>query len=113
MSKSELERELEFQLHAAHLDEGMVREFMFLKPRRRYRADFAWPHLKRGGLLVEVDGGIWTRGRHTRGGNHYTEACHRQNLAQLEGYMILTFTQPQIQSGLALDLIERAIKLRS
>jgi very-short-patch-repair endonuclease len=109
MSKSELEQELEFQLYAAHLDEGMVREFMFLKPRRRYRADFAWPELK---LLVEVEGGVYSGGRHVRG-KGFTEDLHRSNLAQLENYMILRFTGEQIKSGLALDLIERAIKLRS
>ena len=109
MSKSELERELEFQLYAAHLDEGMVREFMFLKPKRRYRADFAWPELK---LLVEVEGAVYSGGRHVRG-KGFTEDLHRSNLAQLEGYMILRFTGEQVKSGLALDLIERAIKLRS
>ena len=109
MSKSELEQELEFQLHAAHLDEGMVREFMFLKPTRRYRADFAWPEPK---LLVEVEGGVYSGGRHVRG-KGFTEDLHRSNLAQLEGYMILRFTGEQVKSGLALDLIERAIKLRS
>ena len=109
MSKSELEQELEFQLHAAHLDEGMVREFMFLKPRRRYRADFAWPEPK---LLVEVEGGVYSGGRHVRG-KGFTEDLHRSNLAQLEGYMILRFTGEQVKSGLALDLIERAIQLRS
>jgi len=109
VSKSELEQELEFQLHAAHLDEGMVREFMFLKPRRRYRADFAWPEPK---LLVEVEGGVYSGGRHVRG-KGFTEDLHRSNLAQLEGYMILRFTGEQVKSGLALDLIERAIKLRS
>ena len=109
MSKSELERELEFQLYAAHLDEGMVREFMFLKPRRRYRADFALPHLK---ILIEVEGGVYSGGRHVRG-KGFTDDLHRSNLAQLEGYMILRFTGEQVKSGLALDLIERAIKLRS
>jgi very-short-patch-repair endonuclease len=82
---------------------------MFLKPRRRYRADFAWPELK---LLVEVEGGVYSGGRHVRG-KGFTEDLHRSNLAQLENYMILRFTGEQIKSGLALDLIERAIKLRS
>lgn len=38
-----------------------------------WRFDFAWKHLGyfgRGGVAVEIDGGIWTRGRHTRGAGY-------------------------------------------
>lgn len=38
-----------------------------------WRFDFAWKHLGyfgRGGVAVEIDGGIWTQGRHTRGAGY-------------------------------------------
>lgn len=54
-----------------------VREFVFAKP-RRWRFDFAWPSRK---VAVEIEGGVWSGGRHTRGGGFigdcekYNEAC--------------------------------------
>lgn len=54
---------------------------MFAKP-RRFRADFAWPDRK---LIVEVEGGTFTRGRHVRplGFEH---DCTKYNLAALQGF---------------------------
>src|SRR5688572_1545842 len=40
-------------------------EFKF-HPKRRWRADFAWPNPDGGGVLLEVDGGGHVRGRHHR-----------------------------------------------
>ena len=39
-----------------------VTEHRFAPP-RRWRMDYAWPDAK---LALEVQGGIWTRGRHSR-----------------------------------------------
>ena len=43
--------------------QGWVEEYRF-HPVRRWRLDFAHPESKVG---VEIQGGIWTRGRHSRG----------------------------------------------
>jgi len=40
-----------------------VREFMF-HDARKWRIDFAWTDVK---LAVEIEGGAWANGRHTRG----------------------------------------------
>lgn len=40
-----------------------VAEYRFC-PTRRWRLDYAWPELR---VALEVEGGIWTRGRHNRG----------------------------------------------
>ena len=52
---SAIEDEFEFQLGVAGLPEA-VREYAFA-PKRRYRADFAFPaHM----LLIEIEGAIYT-----------------------------------------------------
>lgn len=82
------------------------REYRFAPP-RRYRADFAYPERK---LLIEVEGGVWTRGRHTRG-KGFTNDCEKYNLAALNGWNILRFTAEQIQTGMAVSTIEQMLKV--
>ena len=44
---------------------GWVREYRF-HPDRKWRSDFCWP-AEDVRLFVEIEGGIWTDGRHVRG----------------------------------------------
>ena len=76
---------------------------------RQWRWDYAWPDLK---IAVEVQGGIHTRGRHTRA-KGYTGDCEKLDEAQLLGWLVLWVTYEQIGSGQALAWIERAIRLRT
>lgn len=64
-----------------------VSEFVFAPP-RQWRADFAWPDKK---LLVEIEGGVFGKSRHTSG-TGYTEDCHKYNAATCAGYRVLRFT---------------------
>lgn len=79
-----------------------TREFHFLSG-RRYAADFAWVDYN---LLVEIEGGVWSGGRHTRG-KGFTEDCRKYNLAQIEGYDVLRFTAEMVESGEALDCLRK------
>lgn len=58
-------------------------------PDRRWRFDYAWVDQK---LAIEVQGGIWTRGRHTRGAALLKE-WEKLNTAALMGWRIL-YCQP-------------------
>ena len=78
-----------------------LREFRFARP-RRWRFDFCWPEER---LAVEVEGGTWTAGRHTRGAG--MEADCELNAAVLLGWRVLRFTTDQVADGRALALIER------
>ena len=70
------------------------REFLFHK-KRKWRFDLAWPDLL---IAVEVEGGIWTGGRHVRG-EGYEGDCEKYNEAQLAGWMVLRFTPGMIKKG--------------
>ena len=62
-------------------------QYKFSK-KRKYRADFAWPAQR---VLVEIEGGEWIQGRHTRGGG-FTRDCHKYNEAVRCGWRVLRFT---------------------
>ncbi len=81
------------------------REFLFHK-RRKWRFDLAWPDLL---IAVEVEGGIWTGGRHVRG-EGYEADCEKYNEAQLAGWMVLRFTPGMIKRGKAWPVIEKALR---
>jgi very-short-patch-repair endonuclease len=78
-----------------------AREYRF-HPHRRWRFDFAWPVYK---VAVEVDGGIYSRGRHVRGTGFERDA-EKGNEAVLRGWRVLHFTARQIKSGTAIKTIE-------
>jgi len=76
-------------------------------PERRWRLDFAVYSIN-GDLAVEVDGGVFSGGRHTRGAG-YESDCEKMNEAVLAGYWPLRVTPKMVEDGRALAWIERAI----
>lgn len=89
MSDSHLETTFLLACRALGLPEP-EREFRFAVP-RRFRADFRF-----GKVLVEIEGGEWTRGRHTRG-RGFTADCIKYNLATLCGWRVLRFSGEMIR----------------
>ncbi len=70
---------------------------------RRWRFDFA--HLKHK-VAIEIEGGIWTKGRHTRG-KGYLKDCEKYNEAQILGWKVLRYAPTQ--TGEMIRDIERII----
>lgn len=98
------EDRLAYQLRAVGLPKP-EREYKFALP-RKWRFDFAYPDLK---LAIEVEGGTWVNGAHTRGG-HYESDCRKYNRAALLGWRVLRFTTGMVDSGEAIDRIEEAFQ---
>lgn len=65
-------------------------EYRFYK-QRRWRFDFAIPSKK---IAIEIEGGVWTNGRHTRG-RGYIGDMEKYNFAVLLGWRVLRFTPAQ------------------
>lgn len=101
--KSRLEKKLARLLQISGISPPES-EFYF-HPERKWRADFAWPEQK---VLVEVEGGIYSRGRHVRG-KGYEDDCEKYNEAALLGYTVIRVTARHIKNGKALDWIKRAL----
>ncbi|ENU56886.1 hypothetical protein L291_3214 [Acinetobacter guillouiae MSP4-18] len=74
-------------------------------PKRKWRADF---HIVGKMILVEVEGGVWSGGRHTRG-KGYIGDMEKYNAAVVMGYQIIRFTTEQVKSGLAVQQIEMMV----
>ena len=102
---SKLEAELLFQLRAVGLRPDCQYRF---HPERRWLLDFAWPEAK---VAVEVDGGIFVGGAHTRGAGVLRD-MEKRNEAAILGWLVLRIAKQHIRSGEAIQWIERAIKSR-
>jgi hypothetical protein len=79
-------------------------EFRF-HPTRKFRFDYAWPlHM----LALEVEGGLWTNGRHSRGSGQLAD-LEKYSEAAILGWRLLYCTPDQLRNGVALDRIVRAL----
>lgn len=56
-------------------------------PTRRYKFDMAYPGIKLG---IEIDGSVFTMGRHTRGVGFIND-CRKLNLAATLGWKVLRY----------------------
>jgi len=75
---------------------------------RNWRIDLAWPTLRLG---VEIEGGIWTGGRHTRGSG-FTADCEKYAELAIAGWRLIRVTPEHIRTGQALTWLKRALDIR-
>jgi hypothetical protein len=75
-------------------------------PGRKWRFDFAFPDRM---LAVEVEGGVWNRGRHTRGAG-FEKDCEKYNHAAALGWRVVRFTPGMIASGEAIRFLAALIQ---
>lgn len=74
-------------------------------PKRKWRFDFAWVPYK---VALEVEGGAFTQGRHTRGKGFIAD-MEKYNEATILGWRILRCTPQQLNSGAAFALVRRMV----
>lgn len=118
--RSEAEREFLEQVQLLSLPQPAVQ--LRFAPKRRWRADFAWPKAR---LIVEIEGGLWSRkgakrckvcggtptGRHTSG-KGFEGDLEKYNAATLLGWAILRFTPRMVRTGEATKTVEEFLKRR-
>lgn len=83
----------------------LVKEFRF-HPKRLWRFDYAFPELK---IAIEVEGGVWTKGRHTRGSG-FVKDMEKYNAAASMGWTILRVTPKQKFTIETVNILKEAIK---
>lgn len=82
-----------------------VKEYRF-HPERRWRFDVAFPEQR---VAVEIDGAVWTQGRHTRGSGYIAD-CEKKAEAAILGWRVICVPTQWVTGGAALGYIERALR---
>jgi len=98
---SDLEDEFQLQLSTTPLPVA-VREFRPLPP-RRWKIDFAFPEQM---IAVEVEGGTFSGGRHTRPMG-FERDCDKYNSLTIAGWKLIRVTGSMVRNGEALQYVER------
>ena len=109
--ESKLEAALMQQL--AVTQTPLPRRELMLVPGRRWRCDMTWEVAVEGGargLVVEIDGGGYVQGRHSRGAG-MDEDGRKVAALQALGYRVLRVTGTHVKSGEALAWIRRELGL--
>jgi len=81
------------------------REWKF-HPTRKWKFDFVVGK----NIAIEVEGGSWSGGSHNRG-KRFEDDCEKYNTAVLFGWRVFRFTTNMVKSGIAIDVIHRALQV--
>lgn len=74
-------------------------------PDRKWRFDYAWVAQK---VALEIDGGAWTKGRHTRG-KGFIKDQEKRNEALLMGWKVLHCVPQDVKDESVFALLKRAL----
>lgn len=77
-------------------------------PERRWRFDYALPELK---IAIEIDGGLFTGGRHS-GGIGQLKDLEKMNEAASRGWLVFHYTPEDKFSAILREQVSRAIEMR-
>jgi len=75
-------------------------------PTRLWRFDYAWPAQK---IALEVEGGIWTGGRHINAAGFIAD-LEKYNAAAVLGWRILRMTPKSIATLISVHLVREAMQ---
>jgi hypothetical protein len=83
-------------------------------PKRRWKFDWAWEGLWRDNgwfqIALEIEGGIWSDGRHTRGSG-FAEDISKYNEAVIHGWSLLRCSRQDFNNGCGTDSLWRLLRI--
>lgn len=87
-----------------------VQEHYFAKHiGRQWRFDFAWPDVDGpAGVALEVEGGIWTNGRHVRG-KGYENDMEKYSAAASMGWAVIRVSPRALCTENTIRLVQQAL----
>jgi hypothetical protein len=95
MLKITAEREYHFARDLIGNPKKGLREALAVAGLKDWRFDFALVDQK---IAIEVEGGVFTHGRHTRGSG-FTDDCIKYNAATRAGWRVLRYTSAMVIKG--------------
>jgi len=106
MRNKELKSDLISKLWTKETGHACYCEWLF-HPTRKWRTDYAFPDLK---IAIEIEGGAWSNGRHTRGSG-FIKDMEKYNNYTLLGWRLLRFQPKDKNKTSTIDIIKELIKL--
>jgi hypothetical protein len=97
---------LELQMRAAGIPTPET-EVQF-DPEHKWAFDYAWRAWR---IACEVEGGVFSQGRHTRGLG-YTRDCEKYNQAAILKWLVIRVTTAMVEDGRAIDVLRAAFAAR-
>ena len=85
-----------------------VCELCFAPP-RKWRFDYAFFGGVSGGVALEVNGAVWTRGRHTRG-QGYINDMEKMNRAMMLNWRVLQVTPDKLRTVATIEYIRELLR---
>ena len=92
-------------IHLAELGLEFRTEVRFYAE-RQWRADF---EIIEHGILLEIEGGVWSGGRHLRGAG-FEEDCVKYDTATMLGFRVLRFSSGQVLNGTAKKFLKEWLR---
>jgi len=87
---------------------NFIPEYQF-NPNRKWRFDYALIDYM---VAIEIEGGVWTNGRHTRG-KGFINDMEKYNSANILGWHVLRYTPEQFENYIFIKDITELIKNRN
>lgn len=81
------------------------REWKF-EAKRRWRFDYAWPNQM---VALEVEGGVWTGGRHTRGAG-FVGDMEKYNAATVAGWRVVRVVPGKLCASATVGMLESLLQ---
>jgi hypothetical protein len=101
------EANLVLEQHLKELGLEFYAEWQFC-PDRKWKADYRVEPSERGehAMLVEIEGAIFTSGRHTRGVG-YAKDLEKYRMASALGYKLFRFSTIEVLNGTAKEFLKK------
>lgn len=105
--QSHLEAQVAEDLRNTMLDQGCVPQHP-ITPKRKWALDFAWPKYR---IALEVNGGTYNRGRHSRGTGQRND-YEKWSEASILGWLLILVDSKDVKKKVHIERIQRAMEAR-
>ena len=109
IQKEKERQDIKFRAHCRSLGIPEPRSEVQFHSTRKWRFDYAWPQYR---VALEIEGGVFTGGRHTSGVGFLKDA-EKYNYAACMGWAIIRCMPRTLCTGETMTFIAQAIKVQT